>query len=167
MLNVDADSFLVIVLASAIAAAIVGVGGGRVIIPVVVLELGLGILIGPDVLGLAQPDPFIDFFASLGLGMLFFFAGYEIDFERIRGAPLKLAAIGWLISLALAYTIGGALAAAGIVLSLLFTGSALATTAMSTKAARSRALDNGLPAEKKIVISRIGPNSPTAPAASR
>ncbi|MDQ3103552.1 MAG: cation:proton antiporter, partial [Actinomycetota bacterium] len=86
----------------------------------------------PDVLGLAQSDDFIDFFSSLGLGMLFFFAGYEIDFERIRGTPLRLAMIGWVISLGLAYAIGGILAAAGVVMSLLFTGSALATTAIGT-----------------------------------
>lgn len=132
MIHVDADSFLVIVLVSAVAALVVGLGGSRVVIPVVVLELCLGIVVGPDVLGLADSDPFISFFASLGLGMLFFFAGYEIDFERIKGAPLKLAVLGWLVSLVLAYAIGGLLAAAGIVLSLLFTGSALATTAIGT-----------------------------------
>ncbi len=132
MITVDADSFLVIVLASALAALIVGLGGSRVIVPVVVLELVFGILIGPDVLGLASSDPFIEFFSSLGLGMLFFFAGYEIDFERIKGSPLKLAVIGWAISLALAYSIGGLLAAAGIVLSLIYTGSAMATTAIGT-----------------------------------
>jgi Kef-type K+ transport system membrane component KefB len=64
--------------------------------------------------------------------MLFFFAGYEIDVRRIAGLPLRLAAVGWLLSLALAYGIGGILAAAGIVLSLLYTGSALATTAIGT-----------------------------------
>jgi Kef-type K+ transport system membrane component KefB len=64
--------------------------------------------------------------------MLFYFAGYEIDFERIRGAPLKLGALGWALSVALAYGIGGALAAAGIVVSFLYTGSALATTAIGT-----------------------------------
>jgi Kef-type K+ transport system membrane component KefB len=64
--------------------------------------------------------------------MLFFFAGYEIDFERIRGSPLRLAVLGWLMSLALAYTVGGILALAGIVLSLLYTGSALVTTAIGT-----------------------------------
>src|SRR3712207_7191694 len=53
----------------------------------------------------AHPDAFAEFFASLGLGMLFFFAGYEIDFEGLRGDPLRLAAIGWLLSLALAYTL--------------------------------------------------------------
>jgi len=132
VVTVDAQSFLAVVVVAAIAALIVGIGGKRVLVPVVVLELVLGILIGPDVLDIAQDDDFIDFFSSLGLGMLFFFAGYEIDFERIKGAPLKLAIIGWVISLALAYAIGGLLAAAGIVLSLLFTGSAMATTAIGT-----------------------------------
>jgi Kef-type K+ transport system membrane component KefB len=100
--------------------------------PVVVLELMLGIVVGPQVLNLAHTDDFIDFFSNLGLGMLFFFAGYEIDFERIKGAPMKLGAWGWLLSVALAYGIGGALAAAGIVLSFLYTGSAMATTAIGT-----------------------------------
>ena len=132
MLEVDAQSFLTIVIVSALAAAIVGFGGKRVIVPVVVLELVLGIIVGPDVLGLAEGDEFIDFFSSLGLGFLFFFAGYEIDFERIRGRPLLLAGAGWMISLALAYAIGGLLAAAGVVISLLFVGSAMATTAIGT-----------------------------------
>ena len=79
-----------------------------------------------------HPDQFVSFFSDLGLGMLFFFAGYEIDLHRIMGQPLRLALLGWVLSLALAYTIGGALAAAGIVLSLLYTGSALATTAIGT-----------------------------------
>jgi Kef-type K+ transport system membrane component KefB len=79
-----------------------------------------------------EVSEFIEFFADLGLGMLFFFAGYEIDLKRIAGTPLRLAALGWAISLALAYTIGGILAAAGIVLSLLYTGSAIATTAIGT-----------------------------------
>jgi Kef-type K+ transport system membrane component KefB len=97
-----------------------------------VLELMLGIVVGPQVLDLAHTDDFINFFSNLGLGMLFFFAGYEIDFQRIKGKPMKLGAWGWLLSVALAYGIGGALAAAGIVLSFLYTGSAMATTAIGT-----------------------------------
>ena len=100
--------------------------------PVVVLELMLGIVVGPELLGLAHSDEFIEFFSNLGLGMLFFFAGYEIDFNRIKGRPMKLGAWGWLLSVALAYGIGGILAAAGIVLSFLYTGSAMATTAIGT-----------------------------------
>jgi Kef-type K+ transport system membrane component KefB len=132
MITVDSESFLAVVAAAAIAALIGGIAGRRMLLPVVVVEIVLGIVIGPDVLGFAEPDDFLDFFASLGLGMLFFFAGYEIDFERIRGSPLRLAAWGWLLSLTLAYGLGGLLAAAGVVLSLVFTGSAMATTAIGT-----------------------------------
>jgi Kef-type K+ transport system membrane component KefB len=132
MIHVDAESFLVITGAALVAAITFAALPSRIVPPVVVLELLLGILIGPQVLGLAQTDGFTDFFGNLGLGMLFFFAGYEIDFERLRGQPLVLAGAGWALSLALAYGLGGALAAAGVVLSLLFTGSALATTAIGT-----------------------------------
>jgi Kef-type K+ transport system membrane component KefB len=132
MVTVDAESFLVIAGVSALAASLGAVLASRVTVPVVVIEIVAGIILGPELLDLAKPDEFIEFFSSLGLGMLFFFAGYEIDFARIRGAPLRLAMLGWVLSLALAYLLGGVLAAAGVVLSLVFTGSALATTAIGT-----------------------------------
>ena len=132
VIDVDTSSFFVIVLVAAIAAITVAVVPRRLAPPVVVLELLLGIVVGPQVLGLAHSDEFIAFFSNLGLGMLFYFAGYEIDFDRIRGRPMQLGALGWAISVALAYGIGGALAAAGIVLSFLYTGSAMATTAIGT-----------------------------------
>jgi Kef-type K+ transport system membrane component KefB len=129
---IDTNSFLVIVVTAAVAATVVVMVAPRFVIPVVVIELLLGIAIGPDGADVAQVDDFTNFFGQLGLGMLFFFAGYEIDFDRIRGHPLRLAVWGWGLSLALAYGAGGVLAAAGIVLSLLYTGSALATTAIGT-----------------------------------
>ncbi|UUY01869.1 cation:proton antiporter [Svornostia abyssi] len=132
MIEVDGTSFLVVVGVALVAAVLSARLARWLPLPVVVLELILGIIVGPEVLGLAAPDDFIEFFASLGLGMLFFFAGYEIDLERIRGVPLKLAAVGWIISLALAYAIGGILAALGIVISLLFVGTAMSTTAIGT-----------------------------------
>ena len=132
MIQVDAESFFAIVSVAALAAITVAVVPRRFAPPVVVVELLMGIVVGPEVLGLAHTDDFIDFFSNLGLGMLFFFAGYEIDFERIKGKPLKLGTLGWLLSVALAYGIGGALAAAGVVVSFLYTGSAMATTAIGT-----------------------------------
>ncbi|MBS1844293.1 MAG: cation:proton antiporter [Actinobacteria bacterium] len=132
MIDVDTSSFFAIVVVAAVAAVTVAVVPKQLAPPVVVLELMLGILIGPHVLGLAHSDSFIEFFSNLGLGMLFFFAGYEIDFGRIKGRPMKLGAWGWLLSVALAYGIGGVLAAAGIVVSFLYTGSAMATTAIGT-----------------------------------
>jgi Kef-type K+ transport system membrane component KefB len=131
--SVDTGSFLAIVATSAVAATIVAVAGGRnLFVPVVVVELALGVLIGPQVADLAKVDEFTEFFSDLGLGMLFFFAGYEIDIARIRGHPLRLALFGWTLSLAIAYTLGGLLAAAGVVVSLVYVGSALATTAIGT-----------------------------------
>ncbi len=132
MIDVDTGSFLLMVLAAAVASIAVAVLPRRLAPPVVVVELLLGILIGPQGLGIADVDDFIQFFSNLGLGMLFFFAGYEIDFDRIRGRPLTLGLWGWAMSLVLAYGLGGILAAAGVVLSLLYTGSAMATTAMGT-----------------------------------
>jgi Kef-type K+ transport system membrane component KefB len=132
VIDVDTGSFLLMVLAFTVAAVTVAVLPSRLAPPVVVVELLLGILIGPQVLDIAHVDQFIQFFSNLGLGMLFYFAGYEIDFDRIRGRPALLGAWGWALSLAIAYGLGGMLAAAGIVLSLLYTGSAMATTAMGT-----------------------------------
>jgi Kef-type K+ transport system membrane component KefB len=110
--EVDTGSFLAIVATAAVAGLLVAVAGGRgLFLPVVVVELTLGVLVGPQVLDLAHVNAFTEFFGDLGLGMLFFFAGYEIDLIRIRGTPLRLALLGWAMSLAIAYTLGGALAA--------------------------------------------------------
>src|SRR3954449_5878608 len=117
---------------AAIAAIAVTLLPRRMAPPVVVLELALGILIGPHVLHLAHVDDFVEFFSNLGLGMLFYFAGYEIDFQRIKGRPLELGAWAWVISVALAFGIGGILAELGIIVSFLYTGAAMATTAIGT-----------------------------------
>jgi Kef-type K+ transport system membrane component KefB len=132
VITVDTDSFFAIVVVAAVAAITVVAIPKRFAPPVVVLELVLGIVIGPEILDIAHSDDFVEFFSNLGLGMLFFFAGYEIDFGRIKGEPMKLGAWGWLLSVAVAYGLGGILAAAGIILSFLYTGSAMATTAIGT-----------------------------------
>jgi Kef-type K+ transport system membrane component KefB len=133
VLSVDVGSFLAIVATAAIAGTVSALVGGRgLFLPVVVVELVLGVVIGPQALDIAHVNGFTEFFADLGLGMLFFFAGYEIDIDRIRGQPLRLALIGWALSLAIAYTLGGVLAALGVVVSLIYVGSALATTAIGT-----------------------------------
>jgi Kef-type K+ transport system membrane component KefB len=130
VVHVAPGTFFAIIVAAAVAGTISAAAADRkLVIPVVVLELLLGVVLGPQVIGL-HSDAFTTFIADLGLGLLFFFAGYEIDLHAIRGEPLRLAMLGWAVSLALAYSIGGVLAASGVVLSLLYTGSALATTAL-------------------------------------
>lgn len=70
--------------------------------PVVVLEIVLGIIIGPELPGLASPNDLIDVFAELGLTFLLFMVGMEIDFDKIKGKPLSLAMGGWCLSLVVA-----------------------------------------------------------------
>ncbi|SDY62129.1 cation:proton antiporter [Herbiconiux ginsengi] len=117
---------LLAVLAPLIAAAV-----GRVAkVPLVVFEILLGILVGPSVLGWVPADEFIAVLANLGLAMLFFMAGNEIDFGAITGRPLGRSSLGWVISLALGLIVGLVLAPsveAGI-----FIGVALTSTALGT-----------------------------------
>ena len=51
----------------------------RIILPIVVVEILLGILIGPEGLDIAKPDPYIQFLSAFGLVFLFFLAGIEVD----------------------------------------------------------------------------------------
>ena len=132
MIQVDTTSFFLIVLSAAMAAALVTALPPRFAPPVVVVELIAGIVIGSHGFGWAESDEFVEFFSNLGLGMLFFFAGYEIDFERIRGLPLRLGARGWVLSVLTAYAIGGVLALLGVIDSVVYVGSAMATTAIGT-----------------------------------
>jgi Kef-type K+ transport system membrane component KefB len=130
--GIDATSLLVIVAAASVAGLVSTGLGRRLVVPVVAVEVLLGILVGPQVGDIAHLNPTSRFFGNLGLGMLFFFAGYEINFERIRGRPLKLAGVGWLISLGLAYALAGLLIVSDVVVSDIYTGSAIATTAIGT-----------------------------------
>ena len=99
-------------------------------IPIVVFEIVLGVLLGPSILGWVQPTEFVSSLAQFGLAMLFFLAGNEIDFERIRGRPLNRSVLGWLISLVAGVLTGVLLApsvGAGV-----FIGVALTSTALGT-----------------------------------
>ncbi len=97
--------------------------------PSIVVELMAGIVIGPHVLGLVEIDEAIEVLSQIGLVFLFFLAGLEIAFERIRGRPLRLAAYGFLLSFALALVVGGGLEAADLVSTPLFVAIILAATA--------------------------------------
>jgi Kef-type K+ transport system membrane component KefB len=84
-------------------------------LPSVVLEIVAGIVIGPAILGLVEVDLPLQVMALLGLAFLLFLAGLEIDLDRLRGARLRIAAIGFVVSLAVAVGIGLGLYAAGII----------------------------------------------------
>src|SRR5207342_172200 len=71
----------------------------RLRLPIVVVEIALGIVVGPHVLGWAQPAGVLAFLGTLGLAFLFFLAGLELDFRELRGRPLQLGVKGWLVSI--------------------------------------------------------------------
>ena len=87
---------------------------------------------GPHGLGLARAEGVLGFLGVLGMTFLFFLAGLEIDFERIRGRPLALAGAGWLLSLALAAGTVAFLEAIGFVRAPVMMTIALTTTAIGT-----------------------------------
>jgi Kef-type K+ transport system membrane component KefB len=99
---------------------------------VVVVELLLGILIGPQVLGIAHMGPTLNVLSTFGLAFLFFLAGNEVEIERVRGRPMELGALGWLISLAVALAFGTLLQASGLVLKTIYVAVALTATSMGT-----------------------------------
>jgi Kef-type K+ transport system membrane component KefB len=70
--------------------------------PVVVLELALGILIGPSGANWVASDGTIGFLGIFGLAFLFFQAGLEFQRDKIGAKALRLGALAWLASLGLA-----------------------------------------------------------------
>jgi Kef-type K+ transport system membrane component KefB len=97
--------------------------------PVVGLELVLGVLIGPSVMGLVTNDNTIKFLAEFGLVFLFFQAGLESKRDEIGRAELRLGAFAWLASFALAVGFVGLLQLFGLVRSPLLIALILPTTA--------------------------------------
>ncbi|GLF93320.1 cation:proton antiporter [Streptomyces yaizuensis] len=121
---------LLLIMAVAVLAPVLAHGVGRRLrVPLVIFEIGLGIVIGPDVLDWARSDAVVDTLSRLGLAMLIFLAGYETDFAAIRGGVLRRALGAWLISLALGLGIAAAL---GPWEAALVVGTALTSTALGT-----------------------------------
>jgi Kef-type K+ transport system membrane component KefB len=114
---VDAISFtsLAVVAAVAFAAPLLGELVPGVRLPNVVLELGLGILVGPSVLGWAHADEPVQVLALIGLSFLLLIAGLEIDYDRFRGRLLRVTGLGFAVSVAIGLACGLALQGAGLV----------------------------------------------------
>lgn len=131
----NTSGFLVVLVVAA-CAPLVARGATRlipaIVVPIAVVELVLGAAIGPHGFGAAHLTEPLALLSTLGLGFLFFFGGYEINFHQVGGQPLRLAVIAWGLSVVIAYSLAGALAASGVVISGLLTGSAMSTTAMGT-----------------------------------
>jgi Kef-type K+ transport system membrane component KefB len=121
---------LLLVVAVAFAAPLLVGLAPRLRMPAVVLEILAGIAIGPAGLGWVTPDAGIGVLSLLGLAILLFLAGLEIDPARLRGRFLRLSLGGFGVSLAVAIGLGLALQAAGLAGSPLFVAIALSATSL-------------------------------------
>ena len=99
-------------------------------LPAVVLEIVAGIVVGPSVLGWVEVDGPVGVLAVIGLAFVLFLAGLEIDVRELRGRPLRLAALGFGLSFAIAVAAGLGLHAAGLAGSSLFVAIVLTATSL-------------------------------------
>ncbi len=131
-MTASAVGTLVLIAIAAVLAPILSELSGRLAIPEIVIQIGLGILIGPYVLNLAHLDNVVTGLSDLGLTFLIFLAGYELNLQKIRGRPLRLATSGWGVSLVIGLGAAFALVSAGLARDTIVVGLALTTTALGT-----------------------------------
>ena len=97
--------------------------------PLIVLEVALGILIGPGAFNLVTSQGSIGILGELGLIYLFFQAGLEFNPEKIGVEPLRLGALAWLVSFCIAVAFVALLYSVGLVRAPLLICVVLPTTA--------------------------------------
>ena len=129
----DAIPTLLLIAAAAVLAPVIAEGLRRFVpVPEVVIQILLGILIGPYVLALAHPNTIVAALSDIGLTYLMFLAGTELDLSTMREGHLGLAASSWVVSLLLALCVGAALHATGLVVDSVVVALCLTTTALGT-----------------------------------
>lgn len=104
----------------------------RIPVAEVVLLIGAGVVFGPSVLGWIHLNEAISLMSEIGMAFLFFVAGLELEKQAIRGRSGRLAAIGWLTSVALACVAAGILEWLGVIHDFLGVAIALTSTALGT-----------------------------------
>jgi Kef-type K+ transport system membrane component KefB len=85
----------------------------RLRLPSAVLEITAGVVIGPSVLGWVEPDEPVLVAGLLGLAVLLFLAGLEIDPGRAHRREVEMALGGYALTLMLAAPIALGMAALG------------------------------------------------------
>ncbi len=121
---------VIVSLVAALTPIIVGLLS-RLRVPQVVVFIVGGIVVGPQVLGWADPGN-VELIANLGLGFLFLLAGYELDLDLFRERAGRLAVTSWLLTAVVAVAVTAALAAMGFVDAFVPIAIGLTTTALGT-----------------------------------
>jgi Kef-type K+ transport system membrane component KefB len=93
------------ILAAAVLAPLLAEIPLRLKVPIVVLEILLGIAIGPHALNLVPFDGFVETMFTFGMAATLFMGGLELDFADIKGRPIVLAIGGWAVSVVLSVMI--------------------------------------------------------------
>jgi Kef-type K+ transport system membrane component KefB len=101
MLAISFNSVLIIAVIAVLAPVLLGLLPGLPV-PGAVLEVIAGVIVGPSVLGWVRIDAPVQVLSDLGLGILLFLAGLEIDIERLRGPLARLAGSAFALSVVLA-----------------------------------------------------------------
>lgn len=102
----------------------------RLRLPPVVMEIVVGVIIGPSVLGWVTVDAPIRVLSKIGLATLLFLSGLEIEVEHLRGRFLKIGLNAFLLSFGLAVAICYGLRSLGYLETPLFVGIVLSSSSI-------------------------------------
>jgi Kef-type K+ transport system membrane component KefB len=97
-------------------------------VPGAVLEVVAGIIVGPSVLGWVHLNAPVVVLSDLGLGMLLFLAGLEIDVPRLRGPLGRVSATAFAVSVVLGLLCAYVLDVTGVAREPLFVAIVLVST---------------------------------------
>jgi Kef-type K+ transport system membrane component KefB len=127
--EISFDNLLIVVAAGFAAPFALGLAP-KLRLPAVVLEIVLGIILGPAVLGWVEIDEPVEVVSLIGLAFLLFLAGLEIDLHALRGRLLREASEGFAVSLVLALAAALVLYVTGIADSPILIAVILASTSL-------------------------------------
>lgn len=129
-LRTTLDTLLAVAVVAFLAPIVISLLPGPRVPQVVLLLIG-GMAIGPEALGIADPDS-VQILADVGLGFLFLLAGYEVDQRLFRQDAGRRAVVSWFVTVGLAAAVVGLLHAVGVVRAFVPVAIALTTTALGT-----------------------------------
>lgn len=127
----DLRSLALVLLASSLGALLSRLSR-RIVLPTIVVEIVLGILIGPDVLDIAEVDAYLQFLSTIGLAFLFFFIGLEVVEQKVPRASVVRGTQGWFLSAAIGLAVGVFLQQLGLDTEWWVLGIALTTTSLGS-----------------------------------
>ena len=129
MPEVSFDNLLIVCVIAVAVPLLLGFAS-RLRVPSVVIEIIVGVIVGPSVLGWVQIDLPVQILAVFGLAFLLFLAGLEIDLRGLRGNLLQIAVLGYLVTLVLGVAVGAGFGALNWVSSPLLVAIALSATSL-------------------------------------